>query len=96
MLAQIKQIFFATAFVAASTSAVLAEDYSGYSCQDLWVARNQIYKDAGYCFKTSRAIRTFGNAGCQYDREGDLPLSGKQRNAIDRIVRLERAYGCGD
>jgi hypothetical protein len=38
---------------AATASPALAQNYRDYSCQDLWIARNQIYKDAGYCFKTT-------------------------------------------
>jgi hypothetical protein len=64
------------------------------SCFDLWVQRNSIYKRAGYCFKTSQAIRYFGNAGCQYDDERDLPLSAGERGQISRIVALERRMGC--
>jgi hypothetical protein len=64
------------------------------SCEELWVARNSIFKAYGYCFKTSRAIRYFGNAGCQYDREGDLPMSRRDRARVNDIVRAERAYGC--
>jgi hypothetical protein len=70
-------------------SAALAQ-----SCQDLWVARNSIYKTYGYCFKTARAIRYFGNAGCQYDSERELPLSRADRARINRIVAEERENGC--
>jgi hypothetical protein len=64
------------------------------SCGDLWYARNEIYKAQGYCFKTTRAIRAFGNAGCQYDELADVPLSQAQRRAIADIVRDERFAGC--
>jgi hypothetical protein len=64
------------------------------SCDSLWVERNSIYKDAGYCFKTSRAIRYFGNAGCTYDSEAAVPLSPGERARIARIRRLERELGC--
>ena len=64
------------------------------TCYNLWYERNSIYKQAGYCFKTARAIRTFGNAGCQYDSEYELPLSARQRQRVARIVRLERELGC--
>jgi hypothetical protein len=64
------------------------------SCFDLWVQRNSIYKRAGYCFKTSRAIRYFGNGGCSYDYEGDLPLSSGERAQIARILGMERRMGC--
>lgn len=65
------------------------------SCGQLWYARNQIYKEAGYCFKTARAIQAFGNGGCQYDNMGAVPLGPGQRAAIADIVRQERYQGCG-
>ncbi len=64
------------------------------SCQSLWVERNSYYKEAGYCFRTARAIRYFGNAGCSYDREADVPLTRAQRARIGEIMRLERRLGC--
>jgi hypothetical protein len=64
------------------------------SCEDLWYERNSIYKSAGYCFKTRRAISAFGNAGCIYDRQEDVPLSASERRRVDAIVRQERAYAC--
>ena len=64
------------------------------ACQRLWVERNSIYKDAGYCFKTERAIRYFGNAGCSYDDQRDVPLSSNDRRRIADIVAEERDLGC--
>ena len=64
------------------------------TCDGLWYERNSIYKQAGFCFKTRRAISTFGNAGCTYDSEYELPLTRGQRARINRIVRLERELGC--
>jgi hypothetical protein len=64
------------------------------SCFDLWVERNSYYKQAGYCFKTARAISYFGNAGCLYDNENAVPLTPYARARIAQIARLERAYGC--
>lgn len=66
----------------------------GQVCFELWVERNSVYKRNGYCFKTSRAIAYFGNAGCQYDREADVPLSAAERRAVARIRAEERALGC--
>ncbi len=63
-------------------------------CQTLWVERNSIYKDAGFCFKTDRAIRYFGNAGCQYDNPASLPLSQSQQERIADILAQERDNGC--
>jgi hypothetical protein len=67
---------------------------SAQSCQQLWVERNSYYKEAGYCFKTSRAISYFGNAGCRYDSEASVPLSAAVRARIAEITRIERNYGC--
>jgi hypothetical protein len=64
------------------------------SCQDLWVERNGYYKDAGYCFKTGRAISYFGNAGCMYDDQAAVPLPRHIRSRIEEIKWLERSRGC--
>lgn len=63
-------------------------------CGELWVQRNNVYKEAGYCFRTSRAIRAFGNAGCRYDSQGDVPLTANQRDVIGYLVQRERMLGC--
>jgi RNA-splicing ligase RtcB len=56
--------------------AVLTASYAvaQQSCQDLWVERNSYYKEAGYCFKTARAISYFGNAGCRYEQRSQGAL----------------------
>jgi YARHG domain len=36
---------------------------SALDLNQLWYQRNRDFKDAGYCFRTSRAIRMYGNAG---------------------------------
>lgn len=64
------------------------------SCGEAWFQRNQIYKDNGYCFKTARAIRAFGNAGCSYDDVGDVPLSARQRAIVADLRAFERMNGC--
>jgi len=64
------------------------------SCQALWVERNSYYKEAGYCFKTPRAISYFGNERCMYDSEYTLPLSPYSRERIAEITRAERILGC--
>jgi hypothetical protein len=64
------------------------------TCQDLWYSRNEVYKTLGYCFKTTRAIRAFGNAGCLYDDIEDVPLNRAQRRMVADLQREERALGC--
>ena len=68
--------------------------YRGMSCDQLYFERNSIYKNAGYCFRTPRAIQTFGNGGCQFDNQNDVPLSGSSRAAVAAIVAQESALGC--
>ncbi|MEH2472157.1 hypothetical protein V1281_006655 [Nitrobacteraceae bacterium AZCC 2161] len=85
-------VFLATtAFVFLDVSVAIAQ----ISCDSLWLNRNAIYKDAGYCFKTPKAIETFGSAGCRFDDIKDLPLSDRDRQVIDEIARTERLVGCG-
>jgi hypothetical protein len=66
------------------------------SCDDLWVERNQYYKDAGYCFHTQRAIRYFGNAGCQTDSDAGARanMGPGVRARVNEIVRMEDRSGC--
>jgi len=71
-----------------------AQDVFTLSCPELWCQRNSIFKAAGYCFHTPRAIRVFGDAGCSYDNEHDAPLSDRDRQAIDTIRQVERAKCC--
>lgn len=67
---------------------------SDSSCQELWVARNQIYKNAGYCFKTARAREHFGNGGCTFDDVDAVPISDADRRYITQIKKLEAQKGC--
>lgn len=65
------------------------------SCRDLWYERNAIFKAAGYCFRSARGIQTFGNAGCQFDDEADVPLSARQRARVSELRASETQLGCG-
>ena len=73
---------------------ILASEAQAQSCGELWYRRNSIYKQAGYCFRTARAIQAFGNAGCSYDSEADVPLSARQRGIVAAIREQERDLGC--
>lgn len=70
------------------------QDLFALSCPELWYQRNSIFKDAGYCFHTQRAIRAFGNAGCAYNNEYDVPLSERDRQIVNTIQQVERMKGC--
>ncbi len=78
----------------ALSGAAMAQDYGAMPCEDLWYTRNAYYKEAGYCFRTARAINAFGNAGCIHDDMGAVPLSPAARRAIAAIQDWERRRGC--
>jgi hypothetical protein len=67
---------------------------TGMSCDQLWVARNSIYKARGYCFKTQRGIQYFGNGGCMHRNENDVPFTQAERTLIAQYLAQERAQGC--
>jgi len=58
--------------------------------------RGSDHKEAGYCFKTARAIAAFGNAGCRYDDVEAVPLTPENRNFVQVIQRTERAKACSN
>jgi hypothetical protein len=84
------------ALVALATFAATVGPTLAYSdkCNQLWVERNSIYKERGYCFKTERAKARFGNEGCRHYNEGSVPLSNRERVRIAEIQRSERDFGC--
>ena len=83
-----------TMLLATATLATTVSLSHAQSCQSLWVERKTYYKDGGYCFKTSRGINYFGNAGCRYDSENAVPLSRSARERIAAISRQEQRLGC--
>ena len=66
----------------------------GPNCDFLYTMRNQIYADHHYCFKTQRAIATFGNAGCRYADPGQAPLNAAERANAAVILSAEKIKGC--
>lgn len=83
-------------FLAASLALAFSASpaFARFPCDELWGERNAIYKDAGYCFKTAKGIKAFGNAGCRYDDMADVPLSARKRADVADIQRQERENGC--
>ena len=69
-------------------------DLASLSCNQLWYQRNRIFKAARYCFRTQRAIATFGNAGCSYDNIPDVPLPDRDRQLVNAMQVAERTKRC--
>lgn len=86
--------FFLASSVLIAVLVPIAANAQARTCSDLWWRRNSEYKSAGYCFHTARGIRTFGNAGCQYDDVNQVPLSEGQRAVLRDLLELEREMGC--
>jgi YARHG domain len=82
------------AAVAALTGTLAAPAASAQDCQSLWVERNSYYKEAGYCFKTARAIAYFGNGGCYIYDESQIRFPPGIWARIRQIRRMERDMGC--
>jgi YARHG domain len=80
--------------IAEAAPTIRSSPAASSSCDDLWFERNAAFKAAGYCFHSPRGIRMFGNAGCQYDDEADVPLSARQREQVAQIRATERRLGC--
>jgi len=89
-----RRLALQSALVSALLACAASPAAAAFPCDELWGERNAIYKDAGYCFRTERAIRAFGNAGCKYDDLADVPLSARQRADIADIQRQERENRC--
>ena len=80
------------AFAVAAAAAMLAGPALADSCDRLWFERNEMYADAGYCFKTPRARAAFGPR-C-YPPFGELS-PGAQRRA-NALKAEEAALGCSE
>lgn len=62
-------------------------------CADLWVARNELYRRANYCFLTPIAVGYFENdASC--DPAVEEPSGDVAKENIKLIQRVERRRGC--
>jgi hypothetical protein len=66
----------------------------GPTCDFLWVMRNSMYKEHGYCFRTQRGIQEMGNEGCRTSNTAALGLSRIETANIATIQRAERAKHC--
>lgn len=90
-LSRLSKVFVAL-FLAtmAAPSVVLADGYRGYTCGDLWLARNDLYANKGYCFKSAVGKATYPNS-C-------FPPYGKldsfEQGEVNKIKAEERRLRC--
>jgi hypothetical protein len=67
---------------------------NGPNCDFLYMMRNRIYQQHGYCFSTARAISALGNAGCSIRNQAAVPLSNIERANIATVQRAESIRRC--
>ena len=61
------------------------------SCMDLWLERNQIYDDYGFCFSTEMGQDYFDNSDCWTEHPD---FSKKDQRKIDAIRAEEKRRKC--
>ena len=64
------------------------------TCETLWILRNSIFDQAGYCFKTQKAKDWFNNEDCKVEDAAALNISPVQKSNIDKIKAMESWKGC--
>ncbi len=69
-------------------------DLRKLSCQNLWYVRNNIYNEAGLCFRTAAAQAAFDNSDCTTYDAATLPLNANEQKNISRIRTVEKQKGC--
>lgn len=69
-------------------------DAERLGCNQLWTARNGIFAARGYCFQTQRGIDEFGNEGCRYPVQENVPLNDYERENIRIIQSIEQRRHC--
>ena len=90
----IRRLLSSDGVVAASLifiSILCARPASAESCYDLWYDRNEIYADAGYCFKSRLGQETFGNKGCFTSSPNFNDVEALE---LKLIRREEKRRGC--
>jgi YARHG domain len=66
----------------------------GLSCENLWLVRNTIYYQHGYCFETERGRKEFSNSRCTTNSITDLQFNPVERPNIATLQAIERRKHC--
>ena len=91
---QMRRYAVSTLVVVIAALAASSARAGGDVCSRLWAERNAIYKTHGYCFHSWRARSYFGNHGCAFLYDGEVPLSYGASARVAYLVDREYAYGC--
>ena len=70
------------------------QDLRRLSCENLWLVRNTIFDENGYCFTTRRARSVFSNQDCWVSEQAEVELNDYERSNVGRIAGVESSFGC--
>ena len=73
---------------------ITKEQARDLSCQNLWLVRNTIYYQHGYCFQNERGRQTFSNSRCTTNSIASLPLNPIESANVALLESLERRKHC--
>lgn len=69
-----------------------ADELYGLSCDELWVARNEMFDRRGYCFSSGRGQSYFDNSDCTTSSSSILNKTEKAN--VTTIKQVEAEKGC--
>ena len=73
---------------------ISAREAEKLGCDQLYTVRNGIFASRGYCFKSGRGQDEFGNEGCTYTDQDQVPLNDYERANVRVIQSIEKRRGC--
>ena len=65
-----------------------------FSCENLWLVRNTIFHQRGYCFQNKRGRAEFDNGRCSSNVISELKLSPVEKVNVATLQARERRKGC--
>ncbi|WP_210209176.1 YARHG domain-containing protein [Dichotomicrobium thermohalophilum] len=75
-----------------SERALVEEELVEMTCDELWIARNEIFDRNGYCFRSERGKAYFDNSDCTSDSQ-DI-LSELEWQNVELIKQVEAEKQC--
>ena len=63
-------------------------------CDNLWLVRNTIFHQRGFCFQTARGRKEFDNRRCSANSVAELKLSEVEKANVATLEKVERGKNC--
>lgn len=73
---------------------ITAAQIRDFPCDFLWLVRNTIFHQRGYCFRSVRGMKEFSNRNCKANSIEQLVLSDVERANVAILQAAESARGC--